>query len=252
MFSDKRGQQPELGKQQMFSQSAEHYDCIYGAFKNYGEETGKIAELVKQKHPQARSMLDVACGTGEHARHLIEKYGYEVDGIDLDPTLIAMATRKNKTSTFSVADMTDFHLGKRFDVITCLFSSIGYVRTTENVERTLASFKKHLSLGGVVIVEPWFTSYNWAGGRVYMKTYEDEELKVVRVSHGKRDGDLSVLDFQYLIGTADGIKHEVERHELGLFTVDQMKRCFSNAGFEVEYDPVGLAERGLYIARLTG
>ncbi len=114
----------------MFSQSAEYYDRIYGAFKNYAEEAARIAALVKQKHPQARTMLDVACGTGEHARHLIDKFGYEVDGIDLDPTLIAMAARKNKTSTFSVADMTDFHLGKRFEPpVACPVGAIAVARS---------------------------------------------------------------------------------------------------------------------------
>ena len=83
-----------------------------------------------------------------------------------------------------------------------------------------------------------------------MNTYEDEDLKVVRVSHNRIEGNISILDFQYLIGTAGGISHEVERHELALFTVDQMKACFSNAGFSVEYDAIGLTDRGLYVARL--
>lgn len=234
----------------MFSQSAEHYDRIYGAFKNYSEEAAKIAALIKEKHPSARTVLDVGCGTGEHARQLIEKFGYGVDGIDLDPKLIEMAARKNRSSVFSVADMMDFKLDKTFDVVVCLFSSIGYVKTIENVVRTLTQFKQHLAKSGVVIIEPWFTPDNWTEGRVFLKTYEDDDLKVARVSHSRREGNISVLDFQYLIGTTDGISHEVERHELGLFTVDQMKACFFNAGFAVEHDPIGLTDRGLYVARL--
>jgi ubiquinone/menaquinone biosynthesis C-methylase UbiE len=234
----------------MFSKTAEHYDRIYGAFKNYSEESTKIATLIKEIHPRAQTVLDVACGTGEHARQLTERFGYVVDGIDLDANLIALAALKNRGRKFSVADMIDFNLDKKFDVISCLFSSIGYVRTIENVERTLTQFKQHLAKDGVVIVEPWYAPDSWTEGKVFLKTYEDSDLKVARVSHAKRDGDLSVLDFEYLIGTVSGISHEVERHELGLFSIDTMKACFAHAGFTVAYDPVGLTDRGLYVGRL--
>src|SRR5207237_6570145 len=52
--------------------------------------------------------------------------------------------------------MSDFHLPTRYDVILCLFSSIGYVKTLDRVAQTLRCFRKHLAGDGVVILEPWF------------------------------------------------------------------------------------------------
>ena len=65
----------------MFKESAEFYDAIY-CFKDYATEAAQIAALVRATHPGARRVLDVACGTGEHARHLSASHGFEVDGLD--------------------------------------------------------------------------------------------------------------------------------------------------------------------------
>lgn len=54
--------------------------------------------------------------------------------------------------------MITLQLKKQFDIITCLFSSIGYVKTYENLEKSMNSFAKQLKVGGVVIIEPRFTA----------------------------------------------------------------------------------------------
>ena len=57
------------------------------------------------------------------------------------------------------------------------------------------------------------------------------------------------MEFHYLIGTKNGVKHVTERHEMGLFTVDDMKAAFTEADLNVVFDDDGLTGRGLYIAR---
>ena len=113
----------------MFSKSAELYDKIYFEFKDYEAEAQMINESINRENPSAQKILDVACGTGEHARILREKYGFDVDGIDLNDKLISLAQRKNPIGNFNNADMVDFDLGKSYDIVMCLFSSIGYVKT---------------------------------------------------------------------------------------------------------------------------
>jgi hypothetical protein len=146
--------------------------------------------------------------------------------------------------------MRDFKLGKTYDVILCLFSSIGYVKTLDNVAKTLTCFKRHLNRDGIILVEPWFTPEVWHEGTMHMLSAEADDLKVCRMNTSGREGDLSILDFHYMVGTAGKIEYFTERHELGLFTVDQMMNAFSDAGLDVRYDPDGLTGRGLYIARI--
>jgi hypothetical protein len=145
--------------------------------------------------------------------------------------------------------MADFSLGRSYDVVLCLFSSIGYVRTLENVVKSLVCFSRHLNPRGVILVEPWFTPDIWREGMVHMLPAETEDLKVCRMNTSGREGNLSILNFHYLVGSAGRIEYFSERHELGLFTVDQMLSAFADAGLEVRHDPQGLTGRGLYIAR---
>ncbi len=232
----------------VFSESAELYDLIYSRLKDYAAEAERVAALIREVHPEATQLLDVACGTGEHAR-LLACHGFQVDGIDLDPGMVRLAAAKVPAGRFRVADMTDFTLGRSYDAVLCLFSSIGYVRTLANVERTLASFRRHLAPGGIVIVEPWFAPGVLQPGRVTVNTAEAEGVKVCRMAHTQVDGRLSRLRMDYLIGQADGVRHATELHELGIFTPEEMQDCFRAAGLAADYDPEGLTGRGLYVAR---
>ena len=233
----------------MFSKSAELYDRIYSEFKDYQAESTKIHDLISRECPSGRTLLDVACGTGEHARLLAEQHGYHVDGIDLDEKLLALARRKVPGGVFRCVDMADFDLGKTYDVVMCLFSSIGYLKTLKRVTEALARFKAHIQDDGMILVEPWFQPNGYHPGRTFLNTAQSSDLKVARMGTSQVEGRISTLRFEYLIGTHGAICHEVEEHELGLFTVDEMKKCFGDAGLKVKYDSEGPSGRGLYLAR---
>src|SRR5262249_725176 len=91
----------------MFSGSADLYDRIYASFKDYAQEARDIAALLCRAHPRGRTVLDVACGTGEHARLLAAEHGLSVDGLDLDPAFVRIASAKHPGGRFEQADMMD-------------------------------------------------------------------------------------------------------------------------------------------------
>jgi SAM-dependent methyltransferase len=240
----------------MFSKSARWYDALY-AFKDYSQEADQLIRFLEQERqsrhepgasPAVATLLDVACGTAEHDRYLAGRY--QVDGLDINPDFVEIAVQKNPHGQYFVADMTAFSLGRTYDIILCLFSSIGYVKTLENVVNALVCFKAHLNPGGILLVEPWFTPQAWKPyASVHLLTAETAEGKVCRMNVSGQEGLLSIIDFHYLVGTPEGVTHFTERHELGLFTMDEMLGAFLQAGLAVRYDPEGLTGRGLYIAR---
>ena len=61
----------------MFSATAHLYDALYGPMKDYGAEARLVADLIRAENPDARTVLDVACGTAAHAVHL-QELGFEV------------------------------------------------------------------------------------------------------------------------------------------------------------------------------
>lgn len=231
----------------MFSQTARFYDKLY-AWKNYAEEAESIRNLLGRLHPGARSVLDIACGTAEHLRFLVNSYAFE--GLDLDPELVEIARAKLPEVPIHLGDMADFSLGRQFDALICLFSSIGYLQTRERLTAALRCFEHHLAPGGVVVVEPWLTKEVWKPGRPFMLTVDEPTLKVCRMSHTTTEGDLSILDFDYLVAEeGQPTRHLHERHVLALFTQADFEEAFAAAGLEVDHDPQGLTGRGLYIGR---
>ena len=234
----------------MFSASAEFYDLIYSAFKDYEAEAAQIANLLRHLNPRCRTVLDVACGTGEHAR-LLAADGFAVDGLDLDPAFVRIARQKHTAGRFFEADMSDFHLPHRYDAVTCLFSSIGYLRTLDRVARALTCFRAHLAPGGVIVVEPWFAPGVLDPARVARNAAEANGIRIDRVSHVEVEGRLSRLRFDYQITDGTGSRRASEVHELGLFTSSELLEAFRSAGLEADYDPKGLTDRGLYAARIA-
>ncbi len=235
----------------MFTAFAEYYDLIYRAFKDYAAETNQIAELLHRLNPRCRSLLDVACGTGEHARLLAER-GFVVDGLDLNPSFLAIARQKHPAGRFFEADMAGFSLPHRYDAVICLFSSIGYVRTIERARAALACFRGHLAPGGVIVVEPWFPPGVLDPARVTTNIGEGKGVRVTRVGRVEVDGRISRLLFDYEIRDASGTHHASEVHELGLFTTAELLEAFRGAGLGADYDPQGPTGRGLYVARIAG
>ena len=232
----------------MFNASAEYYDVIYAAFKDYAAEVAQVSSLLRRLNPQSHTLLDVGCGTGEHARRLAAE-GFVVDGLDIEPAFVRIASQKHPAGRFVVADMSDFHLPDRYDALLCLFSSIGYLRTLDRVTRALACFREHLAPGGVALVEPWFPPGVFEANREVTHSAEAHGIKVSRHARTEIEGTLSRLLFEYEIEDHGEVRLASEVHELGLFTTEEMMQAFRDAGLEAQHDPAGLTGRGLFIAR---
>jgi SAM-dependent methyltransferase len=231
----------------MFDQSATFYDAIY-SFKDYAAESKRVDEIIQSLKPGARSLLDVACGTGKHIEHLRERY-QDIAGIDLDEALLEIARERNPGVRLDAADMRSFSLGRTFDAVTCLFSAIGYAQSTDELNAACARMAVHLVPGGVIIVEPWLDPAAYQAGGVSALYIDEPDLKIARMNTRDRDGSLSIIDFHYLIGTPEGIEHRTERHTLGLFTHHEYRDALDAAGIEVRFDPDDLMRREEHTSR---
>jgi len=75
----------------MYRDSPAAYDVLHAARgKDYGREAAIVAERIRRHRPAARSVLDVACGTGLHLAAFADQ-GFQVEGLDLSEAMIAVA-----------------------------------------------------------------------------------------------------------------------------------------------------------------
>ena len=228
----------------MFTKSAKFYDAIYH-FKDYKAASLKLDRIIKDKHPAAKTLLDTACGTGKHIEHL--QHHYDVEGLDINEELLDVAKERCPNTVFHIADLSNFSLNKKFDVITCLFSSIAYVKSEEKLFSSLRYMSEHLNPDGLIIVEPWFSKENFRTGTITANHYDSNDLKITWMYTSEIENDMSVLDINYLVGTPDEVTYFKEKHEIGLFDDSQYRKAFTDAGLKVFYDNEGLFGRGMYI-----
>jgi len=231
----------------MYAQSAAVYDAIYEALgKDYAREAEKLHLLIEgRKRSPGRALLDVACGTGRHLEYL--RRWYEVEGLDLSPEMLEVARRRLPDVPLHRGDLLSFRLERRFNVITCLFGSIAYVKTRQNLQRAIANLAEHLTPGGVLTIEPFIDPQDFRSNYLHANFVDQPELKVARISLSTKQSDVLAVEFHYLVGTPRGIEHFTEHHEFGAFTSEDYRGAFRAAGLEVSYDPEGLTGRGLYL-----
>jgi ubiquinone/menaquinone biosynthesis C-methylase UbiE len=229
----------------VFQRSAAFYDALY-SFLDYGGAVRELRATLDREAPRATRLLDVACGTGRHLELLRNRY--EVEGLDINPTMLEVARERCPGVPFHEADMAEFSLEGSFDVVMCLFSSIGYVRTEARLRDAVGCMSRHLAPGGLLLIEPWFTPEQYWTGTITANHVDQPDLKITWMYTSEREGAVSVLDIHYMVGRQAGIETFRERHEVGLFTEQQHLDAFGNAGLEARHETGGPSGRGLYLA----
>lgn len=114
-----------------------------------------INELFSERGITRATILDIACGTGTLAIELA-KYGHVVYGIDSSPEMINIAKSKSigmSNLSFDVQDMVRFNVDGEFDLITCTFDSINYIRKLNDLREMLFRVASVLHEGGLFILD---------------------------------------------------------------------------------------------------
>ncbi len=232
----------------IYADLAEYYDVMY-SFKNYRKETARVVELARRYGRSAgRDWLDVACGTAQHLQYLPRRY--RRIGVDLSAAMLRVARRRLPGVRFVRGDLRRFHLGRRYDVVTCLFSSIGYVRTVDGLRQAITHLARHLKPGGVLVIEPWLTPQGFRPGTAHLRLEGSGDVRIARANSSERRGRLSILRMHYLMAEPGRpIRYAVDAHRMGLFTTSETLRLLQGAGLRARFLRKGLTgDRGLFVA----
>ena len=97
------------------------------------------------------SVLDIGCGTGQLTTRL--QQDAQVTGMDLSEDMLAVAAQKSTQIQWLHGDMTQFDLGRTYDIITILCDSLNYLPQAEAVQQTFNNVYQHLADDGTFIFD---------------------------------------------------------------------------------------------------
>jgi len=136
----------------------EPFAAIYNDF-NHGNDYEKwlgmvlLPELRRHGLPARGKALDVGCGTGRAFGPLLRR-GWEVEGCDLSPAMLAIAATEGKGEVrLSSADMRALpHIGN-FDLVLSLNDSVNYLLGDSDLTLALSAMRRNLSEDGLVVFD---------------------------------------------------------------------------------------------------
>ena len=136
-----------------YSVLAQHYDRAYNSiFEDRCNDIALAHGLIQEFHPDPQSLLDLGTGTGQILNSFQGAIG-ELVGLDIAPEMLEIARTKVPEARFVEADMSDFELGRQFDVAICLFDAINHLSDFEQWKGLFARTEQHLNSGGIFIFD---------------------------------------------------------------------------------------------------
>ncbi len=232
----------EVTTQVFGSVYSDSYDTFYGE-KDYQAECDQLEALFRQYAAlPVHSLVDLGCGTGNHALPLSER-GYHVIGIDRSEAMLAHA--RDKAQRLPVAQRPDFQLGdvrafdlqQKFDAALMMFAVLGYQIDNADVLATLCAVRQHLEPGGLFIFDVWY-------GPAVLHQRPSDRLKVLhsgdqtllRAAGGALDTYNHTCAVSYHVWQFSGdrvIGESEETHTMRYFFPQELKLFLEVAGFDL-------------------
>ncbi len=148
----------------------------------YDEWVDFLEKYLEHNGRNAHKILDVACGTGAATIKLLQK-GYDVTGIDLSQSMLAVAGQRAQEKGFSVAlyeqDMRFLELDQTYDAITVFCDSLNYLPDLEAAKQTFTASAKHLKTGGILAFDVHSIKKIDEGFANQSFSYQDEEIAYI-------------------------------------------------------------------------
>jgi ubiquinone/menaquinone biosynthesis C-methylase UbiE len=197
------------------------------------------------------SILELGCGTGRVTLQLARE-GLPVMGLDVSASMLAMARQKGQglpNVRWAEGDMRAFELGERFELILIPGHSYQFMLTPTDQVACLTCIRRHLALGGRLVVHLDHQQVDWLGGLMqaqgtafrlvgdYRQNSSDGWVrKWVAWSYEASSQTASAVTAWEIVGQDMVVKERTESARKRLHCVFrfEMEHLLARAGFEVE------------------
>ena len=188
-------------------------------------------EFVEPYLKKDDKILDLACGTGTFATMLKLK-GYDVSASDLSEEIIEIANEKRKINrldiNFYVADMTNFRVDEKQDVITCFFDSVNFLKDKNEVKKLFNSVYSALKENGYFIFDIF--------SKEMLKEYTENELN--------KNYETFKIHWKTSLIKPDTLKHNIE--------ITEDDEVIKESYYEYYYDIKDVLDKRFEIIKISG
>ncbi|MEK6851919.1 MAG: class I SAM-dependent methyltransferase [Candidatus Thermoplasmatota archaeon] len=221
-----------------YARFAKYYDLVYEELLDYRGDCDSLEALFRRfLGTRPRSVLDLGCGTGNHAVILGER-GYDVLGLDRSRPQLAVARAKVDGRSLPVSfvqkDMRRFDLRRRFDAAICMFGGFGYLLTDRDVVSHFVAVRRHLAAAGLYVFEFWQESGVIPGHKGWV--LRERPFRIIRLdrsTHDPRRHRLSV-EFRFFVFDRDRLRERFgESHVLRLYRTAEIRRLLARGGMRL-------------------
>ena len=142
-------------KSRPFSAIAPYYDILMADIQ-YEEWVEYIAGLHPDYADRRLRILDIACGTGVCAV-LFGKAGHDVVALDSSEQMLEVAGQRFTKEQVDIevlqADMSDFSIEDKVDLVTCLFDSVNNLKDENELESCFRCVADSLNESGLFVFD---------------------------------------------------------------------------------------------------
>jgi ubiquinone/menaquinone biosynthesis C-methylase UbiE len=131
----------------LYTEYAEVYHLMYQSLIDYDEEFVYYQKILADFN--SKSLLEVACGTGQLGRRLVEA-GYTYQGLDMSADMLQFAQEILPEGQFHQQDMRYIQLPDTFDAVLSTARSVSYLLQNSDALSTFQHIKKVLKPGGIL------------------------------------------------------------------------------------------------------
>ncbi len=217
-----------------FQNYSKYYNLLYED-KDYTSEVRYVESVIREHSPDAKNILEYGSGTGIHGM-LLQGSGYSMYGLEQSEGMVLEARRRGFSC--QVADISNFNLDRKFDVVISLFHVISYLTDNEILINAFKNASEHLNNEGIFIFDVWYSPAVYSQSpSVKIKRMANEKLKVTRIAEPEVHQNANVVDVNFTVIAKDLKTNQTDEfkecHPMRHFSCPEIGLLASLCNFEI-------------------
>jgi len=216
---------------------------LYEGIANDYDEFGSISEYLGDekvffeklfKSNGVKTVLDSACGTGQHL-YMFSEMGFVISGSDYSEAMLNVAKRNlGELGKVIPLCQCDFRYLEQkhtdtFDAVVCLTTALPHLHTDTDLVTALKSMKNRLNQNGLLILTQGTTHFTLSLPAIQVVVNRKDFSRVFVIEHDDRFQTIHILDLFHSDTRIENNQYDIVYR---IILDDDYRKLLSSAGFK--------------------